>query len=72
MDWALSMMKLQEDVENLYLTSFLIATHFVVLEYDEENHKSYDKDCENACMVNIQQSLGTYTIFIRYTPDVLK
>jgi very-short-patch-repair endonuclease len=53
---------------------FLIdcGTHFVVVECDEDQHKQYDRDCENTRMVNIQQSLGLYTVFIRYSPDPYK
>ncbi len=44
-------------------------THFIVLEVDENQHKSYDNICEFNRMVNISQTLGMRTIFIRYNPD---
>jgi very-short-patch-repair endonuclease len=50
---------------------FLIdcGTHVVVIECDEYQHNTYEQDCEEVRMVNIQQSLGIYTVFIRYNPD---
>jgi hypothetical protein len=42
---------------------------FVVVEVDEFQHCSYPPECENARMVNISQSLGGPTMFIRYNPD---
>jgi very-short-patch-repair endonuclease len=53
---------------------FLIdcGTHYVVVECDEDQHTQYDQDCENTRMVNIRESLGLYTVFIRYNPDTYK
>ena len=51
-------------------------THYVVLEVDEYQHsfhnKNYTEECECVRMVNISQSLGMPTIFIRYNPDEYK
>lgn len=49
---------------------FDCKTHFVVLEVDENQHKN--RDCERIRMINISQSLGLKTIFIRYNPDDYK
>lgn len=59
---------------------FDCGTYFVVLEVDENQHKQYNKssqdnnqyDCDTARMINISQSLGMKTIFIRYNPDEYK
>lgn len=45
-------------------------TYFVVLECDEDQHSSYDKDCEIIRMNNIIMGLGLPTLFIRYNPDL--
>lgn len=46
------------------------STHFVILEVDENQHKSYPKECEIIRMINIAQSLGgPPVVFIRYNPD---
>ena len=42
---------------------------FVIIEVDEFQHSSYTPECENARMINISQSLGGPTMFIRYNPD---
>jgi hypothetical protein len=42
---------------------------FVVVEVDEYQHFSYTPECENTRMINISQSLGGPTMFIRYNPD---
>lgn len=49
---------------------FDCGTHFVVLEIDENQHRN--KDCEKARMINISQSLGLKTVFLRYNPDSFK
>jgi hypothetical protein len=41
----------------------------IVLEVDENQHKSYEYECEYIRMINICQALGISTIFIRYNPD---
>ena len=48
---------------------FDATTHMVVLEVDENQHKSYACLCEQQRMVNISQALGMPTLFIRYNPD---
>jgi hypothetical protein len=45
------------------------GTHYLVLEVDENQHKDRLETCEHARMVNISQSLGLQTIFLRYNPD---
>ena len=54
-----------------YRPDFLIDcnTHFVVLEVDEYQHKDRADECETVRMINIFQSLGMPTKFIRYNPD---
>jgi hypothetical protein len=47
-------------------------THKVVLEVDENQHNSYNPDCEKARMINISQTIGMPVIFIRYNPDKFK
>lgn len=42
---------------------------FVVIEVDEFQHFSYAFECENTRMINISQSLGSPTMFIRFNPD---
>jgi len=48
------------------------STHSIVLEVDEHQHKDRPCECEQTRMVNISQSLGMPTIFIRYNPDEYK
>ena len=51
---------------------FIIETSygfFIVIEVDEFQHFSYLPECEIARMINISQSLGSPTMFIRYNPD---
>ena len=45
------------------------ASHFVIVEVDEDQHKSRACECEQTRMVNVSQSLGMPTIFLRYNPD---
>jgi hypothetical protein len=49
---------------------FDCTTYFVVLECDEDQHSSYDKDCELIRMNNISTGLGLPTLFVRYNPDL--
>lgn len=51
---------------------FDCGTHFVVLEVDEGQHRGYDTKCEDIRMINVYQSLGLTTKFIRYNPDAYK
>jgi hypothetical protein len=57
-----------------YRPDFLFdcVTHYLVLEVDEHQHMSYPCVCEQTRMVNMVQSLGTRTIFVRYNPDSFK
>lgn len=48
------------------------GTHYVILEVDEKQHKSYNVECECNRMVNIGQSLGQPVMFIRYNPNKYK
>ena len=43
---------------------------FIVVEVDEGSHKNYN--CEDIRMINISQSLGMKTIFIKYNPNSYK
>lgn len=49
-------------------------SYFVVLEIDEFAHRNQSKgnQCEITRMINVSQTLGTKTIFIRYNPDSFK
>jgi len=46
--------------------------NYIVVEVDEDQHKSRACECEQTRMVNISQSLGMPTIFLRYNPDKYK
>jgi hypothetical protein len=48
---------------------FDCGTHYVVVEVDEDQHMSRSCECEQTRMINISQSLGLPTWFIRYNPD---
>ena len=58
----------------LYRPDFVFdaGTHMVVVEVDENQHKSYVCLCEQQRMVNLSQALGMQTLFIRYNPDEFK
>jgi len=45
-------------------------TYYVILECDEDAHKSYEKECEFVRMNNISYVLNKPTLFIRYNPDL--
>ena len=47
-------------------------THFIVLEVDEHQHEDRNCLCEQTRMINIGESLGLKTIFIRWNPDKYK
>lgn len=51
---------------------FDFNTHFVILEVDEDQHQGRDCSCEQIRMVNIANSLGMKTIFVRWNPDKYK
>jgi hypothetical protein len=46
--------------------------HYVILEVDENQHNQNLCSCEYTRMINISQTLGLKTIFIRYNPDAFK
>jgi hypothetical protein len=48
---------------------FNAQTHFVVVEVDENQHKSYCERAERERMLSIQRTLGRPTVFVRYNPD---
>ena len=51
---------------------FIIQDKFkvIIIEVDENQHKSYNQDCEIPRMANIFQSYdGRKVVFIRYNPD---
>jgi hypothetical protein len=48
------------------------GTHFLVLEVDENQHSGRPCECEQTRMVNISQSNGLKTLFLRYNPDKYK
>jgi plastocyanin len=48
---------------------FDCGTHYVVLEVDENQHQNYSYECEEVRMINIFQSIGMPTKFIRYNSD---
>ena len=43
--------------------------YYLIVEVDEDAHRSYDKECELIRMNNIQASIELPTKFIRYNPD---
>jgi len=47
-------------------------THFIILEVDEDQHKSRSEECEITRMLNIPNSMMDPVIFIRYNPDIYK
>jgi hypothetical protein len=50
-----------------------VGTHIVIVECDENAHRSYVKACELARMINLSQAAeGLGVIFIRYNPDGYK
>lgn len=54
-----------------YYPDFLIDNNsfFIIIECDEEAHKSYDINCEKTRENNICFALGLPCVFIRYNPD---
>jgi hypothetical protein len=48
------------------------TTHFVVVEVDEDQHRSYDPECERIRMINIVEAVGMRCVFVRYNPDTFK
>lgn len=46
------------------------GTHIVILEVDEDQHRGYACECEQARMINLfQDQGGMRTLFIRFNPD---
>ena len=52
--------------------AFDCGTHWIVVEVDENQHDDRQESCECARMVNISQSIGMKTVFLRYNPDAFK
>ncbi len=48
------------------------GTHFLNIEVDENQHSGRACECEQTRMVNISQSNGLKTIFLRFNPDNYK
>ena len=49
------------------------ADRIVILEVDEDQHKSRPCECEQTRMMNVSQALGSEkTVWIRYNPDSFK
>lgn len=48
---------------------FDAATHFVVVEVDENQHRTYPAAEERSRMVSLRRSLVLPTFFVRYNPD---
>ena len=46
-----------------------LNNHSVIIEIDEEQHKWYEKSCDEARINNIQEALNRPIIFIRFNPD---
>lgn len=42
------------------------------IPYNEDEHKNYKETCECSRKININQSLGQYSVFIRYKSDSYK
>jgi hypothetical protein len=45
------------------------GSFFIVVDVDEHQHKSYDKECEINRMIQIHQDIGLPCVFVRYNPD---
>jgi hypothetical protein len=48
---------------------FDAGTHYVILEVDERQHEGDAYECEQTRMVNLAQSAGIPTVFLRFNPD---
>ena len=52
---------------------FQTVDHIVILEVDEDQHKTYQCACEQTRMINLTQAFGGISVFwIRYNPDSFK
>ena len=60
------------DLKNRPDFLFNLKDHCVILEVDEDQHRSYDSLCECTRMFNIAQGLMKPTIFVRFNPDSYK
>lgn len=49
-----------------------LLTFGIIIEVDENQHKSYDCECELVRMINIHEAYGNKLIFIRFNPDKYK
>jgi hypothetical protein len=57
---------------NKYRPDFVFdrGTHIIILEVDENQHHSYNCECEQARMINLFQDFGGLpVIFVRFNPD---
>lgn len=64
--------KIPEASCHRYRPDFLFdwGTHIVILEVDEDQHRGYACECEQARMINLfQDQGGMRTLFIRFNPD---
>ena len=64
--------KIPEESCHRYRPDFLFdwGTHIVILEVDEDQHRGYACECEQARMINLfQDQGGMKTLFIRFNPD---
>ncbi len=48
------------------------GSHILIIEVDEHQHSGRPCECEQTRMVNISQSNGMPTVFVRYNPDKYK
>jgi hypothetical protein len=48
------------------------GSHFVIVEIDEDQHASYEANCELVRMQNIYNAIGMRCVFLRYNPDVFR
>lgn len=48
---------------------FDCGTHFLVIECDEHQHRNSQCACEQTRMINVHESLGMPTFWIRFNPD---
>jgi hypothetical protein len=61
----------QNDCCLKYRPDFLVECHtyYLIIEVDENAHRSYEKECEIIRMNNISSAIGLPVKFIRYNPD---
>jgi len=46
-----------------------LNNHSIIIEVDEEQHKGYNPNCDEARINNIQEALNRPIIIIRFNPD---